>query len=144
MQSVLWKNEAKIRELVKQAGAALDEEDALKRVNDAIDQCWTELDAADTETTARLSVLPPDFQQIVRAASIILEPDATGRALGIEDLSDGQRSLFHFALVKSLLDFKLALEAEVAEGKKPPFAAEFMRQSAVFLPGYWPDCRLPC
>ena len=133
MQSVLWKNEAKIRDLVKQAGAALDEEDAIKRVNNAIDSCWTELDAADTETTARISVLPPDFQQIVRAASIILEPDASGRALGIEDLSDGQRSLFHFALVKSLLDFKLGLEAEVSEGKKPPFSAGFMRAPALTI-----------
>ncbi len=133
MQSVLWKDEAKIRDLVKQAGAALDAEDAITRVNTAIDGCWTELDAADTATTARLSVLPPDFQQIVRAASIMLEPDATGRTLGIEDLSDGQRSLFHFALVKSLLDFKLGLEAEVKDGKKPPFSAAFMRAPALTI-----------
>lgn len=133
MQSVLWTNEAKIRDLVKQAGAALDGEDAITRVNKAIDSCWSELDAADTATTARLSVLPPDFQQIVRAASIVLEPDATGRTLGIEDLSDGQRSLFHFALVKSLLDFKLGLEAEVSAGEKPPFSAAFMRAPALTI-----------
>jgi putative ATP-dependent endonuclease of OLD family len=77
--------------------------------------------------------MPPDFQQIVRAATIVLEPDATGRSLGIEDLSDGQRSLFHFALVKSLLDFKLSLEVEVKAGKKPPFAAEFMRAPALTI-----------
>ena len=78
-------------------------------------------------------MLPPDFQQIVRAASIILEPSAIGRTLGIEDLSDGQRSLFHFALVKSLLDFKLGLEAEVAAGKKPPFAPDFTRAPALTI-----------
>jgi putative ATP-dependent endonuclease of OLD family len=133
MQSVIWKDEAKIRKLVEEAGAALDKEDALLRVNKAIDRCWTELEAADTETTARLAIMPPDFQQIVRAATVVLEPDSTGRALGIEDLSDGQRSLFHFALVKSLLDFKLSLEAEVKAGKKPPFAAEFMRAPALTI-----------
>jgi putative ATP-dependent endonuclease of the OLD family len=119
--------------LVKEAGLALDQEDAVKRINEAINSCWSELNAADTETTARLSVLPPDFQQIVRAASIILEPSIIGRTLGIEDLSDGQRSLFHFALVKSLLDFKLALEAEVAAGKSPPFASDFMRAPALTI-----------
>jgi putative ATP-dependent endonuclease of OLD family len=133
MQSVLWKNEQKIRDLVKEAGSTLDQEDALRRINEAINRCWQGLNAADTETSARLSVLPPDFQQIVRAASIVLEPSVIGRTLGIDELSDGQRSLFHFALVKSLLDFKLGLEAEVAAGNKPPFAVDFMRAPALTI-----------
>jgi hypothetical protein len=36
MQSVIWKDEAKIKILVEDAGAALDKEDALLRVNKAI------------------------------------------------------------------------------------------------------------
>ena len=131
MQSVLWANKEKIQNLIRDAAAALDSESALKRVNEAIDTSWKELNTADTETSARLSVLPPDFQQIVRAASILLEPSPTGRVLRVEDLSDGQRSLFHFALVKSLLDLKLKLETEVAAGKKPPFAPEFARAPAL-------------
>lgn len=131
MQSVLWANKEKIQTLIKDAAASLDSEDALKRVNQAINSCWKELNAADTETSARLSVLPPDFQQIVRAASILLEPSPTGRLLRIEDLSDGQRSLFHFALVKSLLDLKLSLEAELEAGKTLPFAPEFARAPAL-------------
>jgi putative ATP-dependent endonuclease of the OLD family len=131
MQSVLWSNKEKIQSLIKDAAASLDSESAIKQVNDAINTCWKELNTADTETSARLSVLPPDFQQIVRAASILLEPSPTGRVLRVEDLSDGQRSLFHFALVKSLLDLKLKLEAEVAAGKTPPFAVEFARAPAL-------------
>jgi putative ATP-dependent endonuclease of OLD family len=63
MQSVLWTNKDRIQNLIKDAGALLDSEAALKSVNEAIDTCWKELNAADTETSARLSVLPPDFQQ---------------------------------------------------------------------------------
>ena len=133
MQSVVWKDRAKIEGLINQAADALDNEDAIERVSDAIGDCWRELNAADTETFAWLSVLPFDFQQIVRAASVVLEPSATGRKLGVEDLSDGQRSLFHFALVKALLDLKLELETEVSEGKKPPFTAEFMRAPALTI-----------
>ena len=131
MQSVIWQDQAKIEGLIHEASDALDDEDAVRRVSEAIDDCWKALNAADTETFASLSVLPFDFQQIVRAASVVLEPSATGRTLGVEDLSDGQRSLFHFALVKALLDLKLALEKEVGEGKKPPFSAEFMRAPAL-------------
>jgi putative ATP-dependent endonuclease of the OLD family len=133
MQSVLWANKEKIQALIKDAATSLDSESALKRVNQAIDSCWKELNAADTETSARLSILPPDFQQIVRAASILLEPSPTGRVLRVEDLSDGQRSLFHFALVKSLLDLKLALEAELAAGKTLPFTQEFARAPALTM-----------
>ena len=115
----------------KKPGTTLAQEDAIRRINEAINGCWAQLNTADTETSARLSILPPDFQQIVRAATIVLEPSAIGRVLGIEDLSDGQRSLFHFALVKSLLDLKLALEAESGSGKKPPFAPDFMRAPAL-------------
>jgi putative ATP-dependent endonuclease of OLD family len=87
MQSVLWANKEEIQKLIKHAAASLDSENALKGVNEAIDSCWKELNAADTETSARLSVLPPDFQQIVRAASILLEPSPTGRVLRVATAS---------------------------------------------------------
>jgi len=133
MESVQWKNEAVIKDLIKKAGEALADEDALKRVNGYIQSCWQELNAADTATNAALHVLPPDFQQVIRAASIALTPSASGRAIGIEQLSDGQRSLFHFALVKALLDLRLSLEAEVADGKAPPFQARFMQAPALTI-----------
>lgn len=133
MESVQWKNEAVIKDLIKKAGEALADEDALKRVNGYIQSCWQELNAADTATNAALHVLPPDFQQVIRAASIALTPSASGRAIGVEQLSDGQRSLFHFALVKALLDLRLSLEAEVADGKAPPFQARFMQAPALTI-----------
>lgn len=133
MESVQWKNEAVIKDLIKKAGEALAGEDALKRVNGYIQSCWQELNAADTATNAALHVLPPDFQQVIRAASIALTPSASGRAIGVEQLSDGQRSLFHFALVKALLDLRLSLEAEVADGKAPPFQARFMQAPALTI-----------
>ena len=133
MQFVQWKNEATIKDLIAKAGQAFADEDALQRVNKFIESCWSELNAADTATKAELHVLPPDFQQVVRAATVVLTPSAAGRSMGVEQLSDGQRSLFHFALVKALLDMKLSLEQEVAEGKVPPFAASFMQAPALTI-----------
>ncbi len=133
MQSVKWQNEEAIKKLIAQAGEALSGEDALKRVNDVINQCWVELNAADTATRAALHVLPPDFQQVVGAASIVLSPSGIGRTMSIEHLSDGQRSLFHFALVKALLDLKLALEKEAGKEPVPPFSAAFMQAPALTI-----------
>lgn len=133
MKAIKWQKKDELDRLIAEASATLDQEGALTRVNAAINTCWAELNTAETGTTARLSVLAPDLQQIVRAAAVTLTPSATGRVMGIEELSDGQRSLFHFALVKALLDLRLALEGEITTGGTPPFDAEFARAPALTI-----------
>lgn len=131
MKSIRWEKKAEIDALISEAAAKLDQEGGLTRVNAAINSCWSQLNTAETGTTASLSVLAPDLQQIVRTATVMLTPSATGRLMTLEDLSDGQRSLFHFALVKALLDLKLDLEGEVAAGDDLPFHPEFSRAPAL-------------
>lgn len=133
MKAVQWENKTEIGELIDKASKKLDGEGALTRVNSAINACWSELNTGETGTRARLSVLAPDLQQIVRSAAVLLDPSATGRTMSVEDLSDGQRSLFHFSLVKALLDLKLALEEDVRKGVKPPFQADFARAPALTI-----------
>jgi len=133
MNAVVWQNKEEITQLIQDAADKLDAESALDRVNKAINGCWAELNTAETGTSARLTVLPPDLQQIIRAASIQLTPSSLGRVMGVEDLSDGQRSLFHFALVKALLDLKLELEVEIRDGKSPPFEERFSRAPALTI-----------
>jgi putative ATP-dependent endonuclease of the OLD family len=131
MKAVKWEKKAQIDALIAQASQELDQEAALGRVNAAINACWSQLNTAETGTTASLSILAPDLQQIVKAATMMLTPSSTGRIMGVEDLSDGQRSLFHFALVKALLDLKLDLEKTVGTGSDIPFQPEFARAPAL-------------
>nr|WP_282568346.1 TOPRIM nucleotidyl transferase/hydrolase domain-containing protein [Bosea sp. ASV33] len=133
MKAIQWEKKEEIGALIDKASRELDGEGALTRVNAAINACWSELNTGETGTTARLSVLAPDLQQIVRSAAILLDPSATGRTMSVEDLSDGQRSLFHFALVKALLDLKLALENDVRKGLTPPFQPDFARAPALTI-----------
>ncbi|WP_066628425.1 ATP-dependent nuclease [Brevundimonas vesicularis] len=131
MKAVKWEKKDQINALISEAAKELDQEAALGQVNAAINACWSNLNTAETGTTASLSVLAPDLQQIVRAATMMLTPSSTGRVMGVEDLSDGQRSLFHFALVKALLDLKLDLEKSAAAGDEIAFQAEFARAPAL-------------
>lgn len=133
MNAVVWQSKDDITRLIQDAADKLDAEAALDRVNKAINNCWGELNTAETGTNAKLTVLPPDLQQIIRAASIQLTPSSLGRTMAVEELSDGQRSLFHFALVKALLDLKLELEAEIEGTNKPPFDEKFARAPALTL-----------
>ncbi|KDP95402.1 hypothetical protein ER13_02165 [Brevundimonas sp. EAKA] len=133
MRSIRWEKKAEIDALIAKAAETLDAEGALTRVNAAINACWSQLNTAETGTTASLSILAPDLQQIVRTATVMLTPSATGRLMTLEDLSDGQRSLFHFALVKALLDLKLDLEGEIDDDPPSPFQPEFARAPALTL-----------
>jgi len=133
MKAIKWEKKEEIDALIAQASGELDQESALRRVNSAINACWSQLNTAETGTVARLSVLAPDLQQIVRSATIMLNPSATGRPMVVEELSDGQRSLFHFALVKALLDLRLELEGEVASGVNSAFQPEFARAPALTI-----------
>ena len=133
MNAVVWEHKEEIARLVGEAAAKLDAEAGLSRVNKAINACWQQLNTAETGTTAKLAVLAPELQQIMRSATIQLDPSTLGRTMGVEELSDGQRSLFHFALVKALLDLKLDLETEIGSGGEPPFEATFARAPALTL-----------
>lgn len=133
MKAVKWEKKAQIDALIAEASKELDQETALVQVNAAINACWSELNTAETGTTAALSILAPDLQQIVRAATLMLTPSSTGRVMGVEDLSDGQRSLFHFGLVKALLDLKLSLEKSAAAGEDIAFHPEFARAPALTI-----------
>ena len=133
MRSIMWEHEKEIQALIESLDGKINSEAAIIRINQAINICWSALNAADTETTAHLSILPPDFYQVIKAATIFFEPSATGRRLNLENLSDGQRSLFHFALVKSLLELKLALENEVKRGVDTPFSSDFTKAPALTL-----------
>lgn len=127
MQSIIWKNKTEIQDNIEIIGEKINSESAFAKINQVINRCWNALHAADTETNACLSIFPQDFQQILKTATIVFEPSATGRRLGLENLSDGQRSLFHFVLVKSLLELRLSLESELNNGVTLPFSSSFAK-----------------
>jgi len=137
VQSITWSDEQSIKNKAAEISEKFKTEPAITKANAAINSCWQALNAADTETMAELTVLPPDIQQIIRSTSVSFSPSAQGQSIGLENLSDGQRSLFHFALVKAILDLKLDLEQEVqGTGENedvPPFAQSYMRAPALTI-----------
>ncbi|WP_234033255.1 ATP-dependent nuclease [Erythrobacter rubeus] len=63
----------------------------------------------------RLTVLSQEFTQIIRSLTAKVGPAPEGRERGIEELSEGQTSLFFLALSATLAQ----LEAEIANGTPP-------------------------
>lgn len=115
-RAVNWS--AKIREVLGTAGRTLNEtfeaEAAVKLITGAIARRWQEVHTAGTDAEPKFRPIDLRFEEFARKIEVLFEPDEEGRARGLEDLSDGQRSLFHIAMTAAALD----VERSIAGGEK--------------------------
>ena len=68
--------------------------------------------SAGTDTKPVFRPVDLRFQEFIRKVEVVFHPDEEGRDRGLEDLSDGQRSLFHLAMTAATLD----VEGRIADG----------------------------
>lgn len=103
-----------VRDMFATAGATLNNaftgEAAVDVVVGAVHRRWQEVHTAGTDTTPVFRPIDLRFQEFIRKVEVVFRPDEAGRERAIEDLSDGQRSLFHLAMTAATLD----VEGEVA------------------------------
>jgi putative ATP-dependent endonuclease of the OLD family len=85
-------------------------ESAVDLVVRQVKQRWQEVHSAGTDTTPVFRPLDLRFAEFIRNVEVVLHPDEAGRERSLDDLSDGQRSLFHLAMTAATLD----IEAQVA------------------------------
>lgn len=79
-------------------------------VVDAVTRRWQQVYTAGTDTTPLFRPVDLRFQEFIRKVEVVFRPDEAGRERALEDLSDGQRSLFHLAMTAATLD----VEANIA------------------------------
>ncbi|WP_222415585.1 ATP-dependent nuclease [Rhizobium leguminosarum] len=96
-------------------------------VLDRLTRRWSELHEADTDAGPALELIQSRFDELVRNAMFVLLPNGEGRSLSLDDLSDGQRSLFHIALTAATLE----VEREAFRDGQPDsaFDREKLRQA---------------
>lgn len=71
-----------------------------------LEQRWNEVHQADTDTRPLLRLMDSRIDELVKRAEFVFFPDAAGQPRKLEDLSDGQRSLFHIALTAATLEIE--------------------------------------
>jgi hypothetical protein len=92
--------------------ASFQGEAGIDTISQAVKHRWQEVHMAGTDTTPAFRPLDLRFQEFIRKVDIIFHPDESGRDRSLEDLSDGQRSLFHLAMAAATLD----IEKNIASG----------------------------
>jgi putative ATP-dependent endonuclease of the OLD family len=90
---------------------------------------WTQVYEADTDTTPVLRLVESRFEELVRKAEFALSPDEAGQERSLADLSDGQRSLFHIALMAATLEVEKDVFAQPAD--ESSFDQEKLRRTCL-------------
>jgi len=118
---------------VRSAGHSLQtefaKEPAVATLTGTLVSRWQQLNAAGTKLTPSFSPIDTRFEEFVRNVSVVFAPDEHGTIRPLEDLSDGQRSLFHLAMTAATLD----VEGDIVAGNGVGFQNEDMSIPALTL-----------
>jgi len=91
-------------------------EAAVDVIAKALEKRWLEVQSAGTDTDILFRPVDPRFQEFIRKVAVVFHPDESGRDRSLEDLSDGQRSLFYLAMTAAALDVETKVVQDGASG----------------------------
>jgi putative ATP-dependent endonuclease of OLD family len=104
-----------------------EKEEPASFVIDRLKMRWQQLHEADTDTTPMLRLVDSRLEDLVRRAEFAFFPDEAGKLRDMDDLSDGQRSLFHIALTAATLETER--DALALDPPNSPFEQEKLRRA---------------
>jgi putative ATP-dependent endonuclease of the OLD family len=108
--------EKDIQEISESLQEKMDELPALHWVAERLKKNWGFLHNAAHLKTPRLVVISQEFTQLLRSLTARLSPAPDGRERGIDELSEGQTSLFFLALAATLAQLEAELATAPPEG----------------------------
>lgn len=107
--------EKKLQDASKELQETLDRLPAIKWITKKLEENWGRLHESHHLKTPRLAILTQEFVQLLRSLTVTLGPSPDGRDRGIDELSEGQTSLFFLAISATVAE----LEKALAEGTPP-------------------------
>ena len=108
------------RRATKKLAEAFNAEAAIEAFNISLSNRWDELEESETDTDPGLTLISQRFEEVVAKIQVLFAQGLAEIQRGLEVLSDGQRSLFYFALAAAVFD----LERDAAAGKIKGFRAD--------------------
>lgn len=108
LRAIEWSDDTKtaVDEAQDRLTASFDAEAAIKAIATALDTRWSTLHDDESDTEPRLRVISRQFDEVVRRLSVVFQRGPAGIERGLESLSEGQQSLFYFALAAAVFDLE--------------------------------------
>lgn len=131
LRAIEWSSETEeaVQTATQNLATAFEGESAIAAIGKALQARWSGLHDNVVDTKPRLSLVSRRFEDVVNKVAVIFEQGPDGHERGLDALSDGQQSLFYFALAAAVFD----LEREVVAGTVEGFRDDTLRIPALTL-----------
>jgi putative ATP-dependent endonuclease of OLD family len=131
LRAIEWSEETEgaVEEASKNLTDAFEGEGAIGQISEALKTRWSDLHDEVVHSEPRLSLVSRRFEEVVSKVAVMFEDGPDGRQRGLEALSDGQQSLFYFALAAAVFD----LERHVIAGEVDGFLSDHLRTPALTI-----------
>lgn len=131
LRAIEWSSETEeaVEDASESLATAFEEEAAIAAIGKALQTRWSGLHDEVVDTKPRLSLVSRRFEEVINKIAVIFEQGPDGQERGLDALSDGQQSLFYFALAAAVFD----LERKVVSGTVEGFRDDTLRIPALTL-----------
>lgn len=131
LRSIEWSDETRdsVDKTTDDLIGAFEGEAAIMAIGKSLQKVWSLLHDEIVDTKPRLSLISRRFEEVVSKIAVIFEQGPDGHERGLDALSDGQKSLFYFALVAAVFD----MERQVAKCKIDGFQSDQFRIPALSI-----------
>lgn len=131
LKAIEWSKDTEdaVETASKTLTSAFGGEDAIKAIGNALSKRWSYLHDGDIDTKPGLSLMSRRFEEVVARIGVVFKQGPAGEDRGLEALSDGQQSLFYFALAAAVFD----LERDVIAGEVDGFRDDALSIPALTL-----------
>ena len=133
LKAIEWSKETRdaVDDATKKLSAAFGGEAAINAISSALSTRWKELHDEKTDTDPSLALVSKRFEEVVARIQVMFQHGQAKIERGLDVLSDGQQSLFYFALAAAVFD----LERDAVADKIKGFRADDLRIPALSIFG---------
>jgi putative ATP-dependent endonuclease of the OLD family len=125
LRAIEWSNKTRetVEKATKQLSDSFGAEAAIDVISKALSERWKELHDEVTDTDPSLTLTSQRFEEVVARIQVLFQQGPAAIQRSIDALSDGQQSLFYFALMAAVFELERKAVAGTIEG----FRAEDLR-----------------
>jgi len=131
LKAIEWSEDTEkaVNTASEQLMTAFGSEKAIQAISESLSKRWGKLHDGDIDCEPELSLMSRRFEEVVARIGVMFKRGPAGEDRGLEALSDGQQSLFYFALAAAVFDVERAAVAGQIKG----FRAEDLSVPALTL-----------
>lgn len=118
MNSINWSQtiKEKVKGKIQELNNHFLEEKGIEIIASSIRTQWESYDNDIRYSDAQLRFNSIDIESAIKKSEVVFSPTITGKEYGVDDLSDGLRSLFYISLVDSILDAEAKIQQQIETG----------------------------